>query len=444
MSALIEKYALVVLCLAAAIGIAGRALAERELAGATSGTHPDSANFDTACSSNQFQSSDWPCWRGPAGDNHSRDEQPPLEWSADKNILWKTSVPGRGHASPCVVGGKIFLASSDDAKKSQFLLCFDRERGEQLWCTELYRGELPQIHANNSHASATPASDGSAVYVAFANHQQLTVSAVGMDGTIRWQRKAGDYQHANGYGASPVVFRNLIIVANDNQIEPSLVALDRANGEIVWKTTRPKSDNSATPVVAVVAGSPQLLLNGAKRVSSYDPLRGNEIWHADHNTEVAACTMAFDDDSVYASGNVPEKNLLCVRADGRGNVTETHIDWDTNRLVPYVPSPLRVDEHLLAVTDSGLAWCRETGTGKVIWQQRLGGSFFSSPVLAGGNIYATSEAGETYIFRATAEFELVAKNEIGEACMATPAICGGRIYLRSFQHLYCIETAGLR
>jgi len=383
---------------------------------------------------------DWPCWRGPKGDNHSPDQHAPLEWSAEKHVAWKVEVPGRGHASPCVVGDKILLISADDSRETQFLLCYGRRHGNLLWRTDLRQGDLPSIHRNNSHASATPASDGDAVYVVLAGGGQLTAYAVGLDGKIRWQRAVGDYQHANGYGASPVLFEGMLIVANDNQLEPALVALDCADGSILWQTARPKSDNSATPIAALVEGRPQLLINGAYGVSSYDPRTGKEIWHVAHGTEVAACTMAFDDQCVFASGNVPEKNLLCVRAGGTGDVTGTHIRWRTNTLITYVPSPLYSNDRLFVVNDSGLAWCRDAKTGEVIWKHRLGGNFFASPVLAGGNIYATSEAGITYVFRAGTEFELLAENDIGETCMATPVICGGRIYLRSTSQLFCIGT----
>lgn len=386
---------------------------------------------------------DWPCWRGPDGNNHSSDSRPPVEWSKEKNILWKVAVPGRGHASPCVFGNRIFLASADDSSGTQFLLCYARSDGELLWRIDLHRRSLPHIHENNSHASATPACDGSAVYVVFANAGELDVSAVSLEGKLLWQKRAGGYEHANGYGASPVLFQHVLIVANDNQLEPSLVALDPADGNIAWRTTRPKSDNSATPIIAFVAGRPQLLINGAMAVNSYDPATGEEIWRVAHGTEVAACTVAFDDQHVFASGNVPEKNMLCVRADGRGDVSQSHVLWKTNQLITYEPSPLAVDDYLFAVTDSGLAWCRKADTGDMIWKERLGGTFFSSPVLAAAMIYATSDTGVTHVFRAGPQFQRLAKNDIGERCIATPALCGSRIYLRSEAHLFCIGSSGV-
>jgi outer membrane protein assembly factor BamB len=234
------------------------------------------------------------------------------------------------------------------------------------------------------------------------------------------------------------MFGQLVIVANDNEIDPSLAAFDRSDGHIVWQVKRPTSDNSATPVVATIAGRPQLLLNGANAVISYDPATGDEIWRVNHSTEVAACTIAFDDSCVYASGNVPDKFMLGIRADGRGDVTNANVLWSTHEANTYVPSPLTCDQLLFVVVDSGTAYCRDARSGEVLWKHRLGGSFFASPVAAGGNIYAVNDTGITYVFRAANSFELVAQNDIGESCVATPVFTGDRLYLRTVSALYCI------
>ena len=417
-------------------GYVGSAQAQPAIAA----TEKAPVRFAAAADSSNEPRGDWPCWRGASGTNHSGDEQAPVEWSSTDNVLWKVAVPGRGYASPCIVGDHIFLPSADDKEKTQFLLCFARDDGHLLWREQLRSGGLPPINKFNSHASATAACDGESVYVALVSDDQLWVSAVSLAGELLWQQSVGGYQHANGFGASPLLHGNLVIVASDNQLDPAIVALNGADGTTAWKTERRKSDNSATPVVGTVAGRKQLLLNGAYSANSYDPDTGKEIWHVSHGTEVVACTMAFDDENVYASGNVPEKKMLAVRGDGQGDVTGSHVLWTTTREVTYVPSPICVGKHLFIVNDSGTAFCRDSRTGKVIWKERLGGNFFSSPVLAAGNLYATNDAGVTYVFRAGPEFELVAKNDIGETCMATPVFCGGRVYLRTSDHLYCIGS----
>jgi outer membrane protein assembly factor BamB len=397
-----------------------------------------SAKAEVAESQPSTPASDWPCWRGAAGDNHSASRHPPVEWSATQNVLWKIDVPGLGHSSPTIVGNKIFLASADEQTETQFLVCLDRQTGQELWTTNLHHGHLPPKHEKNSHASATPACDGESVYVLMANAGQLWASAVATDGHVIWQKSLGGFQHANGYGSSPALYGHLVIAANDNELDPGLTALDRTDGHVVWHITRPSSDNSATPLVATVAGRPQLLINGANAVNSYDPATGAELWHVTHTTGVAACTMAFDDQCVFASGNVPDKLMLAVRADGQGDVTDTHILWSTHEANTYVPSPLVSGKFLFAVIDGGTAYCRDTRSGEVIWKHRLGGTFFASPVAAGDYIYATNDAGVTYVFRPTEAFELVAQNEVGQTCFATPVILEDRLYLRTTSSLFCI------
>lgn len=383
-------------------------------------------------------SNDWPCWRGPTANNHSRDTSAPVRWSKEDGIIWTAPVPGRGHASPCICRDKVFIASADESTQVQFLICFDRRTGAQLWRTDLHRGSLPLIHAKNSHASATPACDGNLVFQAFVNADQLWISALNTRGHIVWQQSLGPYKHPEGLGASPVLYDNLIIVAKDSETEPALTALRCSDGRVIWRAVRPASDNAATPIVGVVAGRAQLLINGANAVSSSNPATGSEYWRVNHNTRAAACTMAFDGQRVYASGDVPEPTMMSIQGDGNGDVTDTHVLWQTRQSITRVPSPLVVGEQLFVVTDSGAAVCRNAKTGRVLWKHRLGGNFCASPVLAAGNVYATNEDGATYIFRAAEKFELIAKNELDESCMATLAICGGQVYLRTSERLYCI------
>jgi len=266
----------------------------------------------------------------------------------------------------------------------------------------------------------------------------LWLTAVDMAGQIVWQRRVGAYTHANGYGASPVLFEGLVIVASDNTADACLAAYQAGSGEPAWRVARKPSNNSGTPIVGTVAGRSQFLIHGAWSTSSFDPRTGDELWHVEHPTEVAACTMTFDGDLVFASGNVPEKEILCVRADGSGDVTSTHVAWRTSQRVTYVPSPLADSGRLYVVTDSGIAYCLEATTGKEIWKERLEGAFSASPLMAGGNVYATSETGMTFVFRAADHFELVARNDIEEECLASPIVCDGLLYLRTAGSLYCI------
>ncbi len=196
--------------------------------------------------------------------------------------------------------------------------------------------------------------------------------------------------------------------------------------------------------MARVGGRDQVLHSGGKVTGGYDPLTGEELWRCQGPTEVMANTMAFHapENLVFASGGYPDKEILCIRADGKGDVTDTHVVWRTKEAVTYVPSPLVHEGRLYVVNDQGIATCFEASAGKVIWKQRLGGSFSASPVLAGGHIYVPNEEGTTFVFKPGEKYELVAKNDLKESQFASPTIVGGWIYLRTDKHLYCIgQTA---
>ena len=384
---------------------------------------------------------DWPWWRGPGLDGRSRDGSPPTVWDADKNIVWKTSVQGVGHSSPTLCGDRILLTTADEQEETQSLTAFDRDTGELLWAKVLHRGGLMRKHQKNSHASPTPACDGRHVYAAFINDGALRVTAADLKGEIVWQANAGEFSSEHGYGSAPALYKSLVMVNGDSLEGSFIAALDRASGEIVWRTPRTSTGSHgsyATPIVASVAGRDQLLLTGTGKTTSYDPETGKLLWSCDGPAEVTAATVAFSDELVFASGGFPEKEIIAIRADGSGNVTDSHIVWRAGRNTTYVPSPLYHEGRLYVVGDNGVAACFNAETGDTIWQKRLEGNFTASPVLAGGAIYATNEAGRTFVFRAADEFEMVAENDLQQRTLASPAIAGGAIYLRTESHLYRI------
>jgi hypothetical protein len=391
---------------------------------------------------------DWPWWRGPAIDGKSSDVQPATTWTKTKNVAWQASVPGAGHSSPIVCGPRVFLTSADESAKKQLVLCYDRKSGKSLWTTVAHEGGLMSKHGKNSHASATPACDARRVFAAFINSDALHVTATDLEGNIVWQTSAGPFRSEHGYGSSPVLYKSLVIVCGDNLSGCFLAALDRDTGEIVWRTGRKttgRHGSYATPIVAEVAGRPQLLLHGMRSTSSYDPETGELLWSCDGPAEVAACTVAFSDELVFSSGGYPEKELLAIRADGSGDVTKSHLVWRTGKGVTYVPSPLFHAGRLYVVNDGGIATCFDAANGKQIWQGRLEGSFSSSPVLAGGLLYVTNESGKTYVLKAGPRFEVVAENDLADGGgFATPAVCGSQIFVRTEHKLYCIAEPARR
>lgn len=390
---------------------------------------------------------DWPWWRGPNLDGIARPQDVPIEFSDTKNVVWSTDVPGRGHASPTIWRDRIFLATAIDDKQEMYLLAYDRRSGKELWKTLVHQGGfMKRSHRQNSHASATPACDGERVLMPFIHDGGLWVTATDLDGNLLWQTRAGDYDAIYGFGMSPAIYGNLVIVAGDNdQTGAFMAALHRKTGQLVWRVERPKIDTYGTPIVPRVAGRDQLLIGGGGYLMSYEPNTGELNWRClGPTTETTANTVAFSADHVFVSGGYPKPYILmCVRADGRGDVTKTHLVWKVNRKMPYVPSPLYHDGLLYIADDWGFGNCLDAKTGRFIWSQRLGGDFTSSPVLCGDRIYVANEAGEIYVLAAGRKYKQLAKNAMNDGIMATPTIAGNRIYVRTLSKLYCVGDRGM-
>lgn len=390
---------------------------------------------------------DWPCWRGPNLDGKSADKAVPLKWSKTENVVWRADVPGRGHSSPIVVGERVFLTTADPQRQQQAVLAFDRATGKSLWSTVAHQGGFMPMHGKNSQASATSACDGERVFSVFINGGLLRVTATDLDGMILWQQDAGKFGSEHGYGSSPVIHGSNVIVLGDNMTGSFIAALNRETGKVAWRTDRKttgKHGSYATPIVATFGGKPQLLVSGMESTSSYHPDTGKLIWSVAGPAEVTACTPAFSDKLVFSSGGYPEKALLAIRPNGSGDVTRSHVAWRAAKGVTYVPSPLFHAGKLYVVSDDSIASCFDAATGKQLWQERLDGGFSSSPVLAGDHLFVTNEAGKTFVLKTGSKFEVTAQNDLGDGGFATPAVCGGQIFLRTGTSLYCIGGTGDR
>jgi outer membrane protein assembly factor BamB len=295
-------------------------------------------------------------------------------------------------------------------------------------------------HRDNTHASATPACDGKHAYCVFMVQDALWVTAVNVvgsaEGKIAWQTKAGDYESMHGYGSSPVLYKSLVIVQGDNPRGGFLAALHAESGQIAWKVRRENAASFATPVVAHVAGQDQLLLSGQQKVASYNPVTGDVLWTSEGPAQFTANTVACSDKLVFATGGYPENAVLAIKADGSGEVV-----W-RKAIKAYVPSPLLLGERLLVVQDSGTAILLDADTGGEIWTQRLGGNFYASPVVAGDTVYVPDRSGMMHVFKAGPKFVEVSENFLASGGDASPVICGGRIYIRTTNRLYCVGTAG--
>lgn len=395
---------------------------------------------------------DWPWWRGPTRNGIAEKSQaPPIRWSDQENVVWRTAIPGRGHSSPIVVADRVFLTTADvttqGATQVQSVLALDRRSGKLLWKTDVSRGGFPKKnHRKNTEATATTACDGQRLFASFFHHETIEVFALDLDGKLLWRTIAGPFnprRYEYGYAPSPLVYRDTVIVAGEYDGDSFLTALDRATGKAKWKTRRPSSITFSSPVVAPVSGRDQLLLSGVQQVAAYDPADGKPLWTTPGTAAATCGTMVWDGDTVFASGGFPQSETLAVLGDGSGQVL-----WRNSQKC-YEQSMLAYDGHLYALTGNGVLYCWCGRDGQEMWKQRLKGPVSSSPVLAGGHIYWSNESGTTYVFRPNpTKLDIVAQNKLGDESFASPAICGGRIYLRTAvspgadrqEYLYCLGT----
>ena len=389
-----------------------------------------------------ISSKDWPWWRGPERNGEAAtDQKPPIEWSESKKVMWKAPIAGRGHGSVAIVGTRIFLQTADETNGAQMVVCIDRKTGNQLWSTTVHPNGGMRKNNKSTAASSTPACDGERVFVNFPNNGALMTTALDLDGKQLWQTKICDYIEHQGYGSSPALYQALVLVSADNKAGGAIAALDRKSGEIAWRRERPQMPNYPSPIVLNVAGKDQLLMTGCDKVSSFNPLTGETLWEVDGATTECVTSTVTDGSRIFTSGGYPKNHMSAVMADGSGKKA-----WENDSRV-YVPSLVIRDGYLYGVLDAGIAMCWKAETGEEVWKARLGGTFSSSPVLIGDKIYATSEVGETFIYRADpTKFEQVGKSKLGDEVLSTLVICDSRIYYRAAhsvdgkreEFLYCL------
>lgn len=392
---------------------------------------------------------DWPYWRGPSRNGIAAEGQSvPTEFGDNKNVIWKTPVPGRGHSSPTVVGNLVVLETADEQAKQHSVVAFDRSTGKQLWKTDLSKQGFPaKNHAKNTEATPTVACDGERLFVTFFHAKTVVCTALDFKGKQVWQQVVGPFNPQSfpyGYAPSPTLYRNSVIISAEFDGVSSITALDRATGKQLWKTPRRESITFSTPVVAHVAGKDQLLISGAEKVSSYDPANGKKLWDVDGTTHATCGTMVWTDDIVVASGGYPKAETIAVKADGSGKVL-----WKNNQKC-YEESMLALDGYVYALTGNGIMFCWRATDGEKMWEKRLAGPVSSSPVLAGGHIYQANEAGAWYVFKPNPQqFELIAENQLGDEAFPSPAVAGNQLFIRTAtraagkrqEWLYCFGNA---
>ena len=388
---------------------------------------------------------DWPRFRGPSGQGHSGESGVPFEWSETDHVVWKSDVPGRGWSSPVVASGQIWLTTAVGAEGgggSLRLLAFDTETGESLVDVEVFQTpDQESPNPKNSLASPTAVVDAERdqVYVHFGSSG---TAALTTSGEKVWEQRF-DYITQHGNGGSPMLYDDMVILSGDGYDKAFIVALDAATGEVRWRVDRsePVSQAYSTPVVIDVNGQDQLISITAFRTTAHDPTTGEEIWQVDYPngfSNVPGPVYSTDHGIVYIATGFQQPFLLAVRADGSGNVTETHVEWKLRRGAPLTPSPLVVGDELYVVSDTGIATCLDAKTGTRHWRERLRGNYSASPVFADGRIYFQSEEGVTTVIAPGTEYRELAKNELDGVMLATLAVSDGAIYIRSDSRLYRI------
>lgn len=386
-------------------------------------------------------SAQWPQFRGPTGQGHASETGLPVEWSETRNVLWKVPVRGRGWSSPVISHGRVWLTTAVAEKGGASLraIAFDAATGRELLNVEVFRLSNSNLkNAKNSHASPTPILDGDRVYVHFGGDGTAALDA--STGAVVWSKKF-PYASQHGSGGSPVLHGDLLIFSGDGHYEAWVIALDKATGAVRWKTERRKPFDQAytTPLVISVDGRDQVVSVGAYRAVAYDVATGKEIWTVRYEDGFSNVPRpVFAHGLVYITTGFFQPSLLAVRADGKGDVTGTHVVWSTTRGVPFTPSPIAVGGELYILSDLGVLSCVDAQTGKLHWQQRLGGNYSASPIYADGRIYFLSEEGVATVIAPGTTFQKLAVNELAGATLASMAVAHGSIFIRSLTHLYRI------
>lgn len=399
----------------------------------------------TACLGGAAYAADWPEFRGPTGQGHAGALHLPIHWSSTSNVVWATAIPGQGWSSPVISGDRVYLttAVTDPEKPGRSLraLCLDASHGKVLWNQEVFHPETsgPGIHGKNSHASPTPLVRDGRIYVHFG-HQGT--AALDTQGTVLWRRTSLKYTPVHGNGGSPIWVDGSLVFSGDGGEDPFVVALDPETGDVRWKTARvtpaQKKFSFSTPLVITNGGRQEIISPGSGAVCAYDPKDGRELWRVRYGEGYSVVPRPVTGNGlIFLASGYDRPVVYAVRPSGAtGDVTDSAVAWTAPRGAPNTPSMILAGDELYWVSDAGVASCVEARTGKVHWSERLGGGFSASPILADGHLYFQNEEGVGFVVEAGREFRLLARNELGERSLASPAATEGSLFIRTEGNLY--------
>lgn len=382
----------------------------------------------------------WPQWRGPHGDGRVAEDVPALAWTAD-NVVWKAALPGVGQSSPIIWDDRIFLTASEKNGAERLVFALNRKDGKLVWKQTAWTGAPEPSHQMNGWASATCATDGERVYAFFGRGGGLFCYS--RDGEKLWELPLGEFPGPWGTAACPIIVDNLILQNCDSEGDARLIGVDKLTGKIVWSTPRENQRGWSTPLIVSYGGQTQAVINGHSGTRCYAVETGKELWFCPGFNGRGEPTITPDAQGNFFAVNGLAGDVYAIRNGGQGEVGQTHRLWHTPRKSGRdLPSPAVVDTHLLVMAMKGILTCYDTRTGAVEWEERVGGNYAASPVVADGKALFVAEDGEVLVIDPVATPHLVRRNQIpvaeNEVFRASLAAHNGQWLLRSDKVLYCL------
>jgi len=395
----------------------------------------------------------WPQFRGPTGQGISTETNLPLQWTSTENVLWKTPIPGQSWSSPIVWEDRVFLTTAADNGVSCRVLCLERATGNILWDKEAFQQTTAgRKEGRNTYASPTPATDGKLVYAVFFDG---SFAALSFAGDLVWTNGSHPFYSQHGLATSPILWHELLIQARDGSSDSAdkglgwqkpwdkayIVALDTKTGKERWRGLRGSSriSHGVPTLWAAPNGRVQVVSEAGDVVQGFDVQTGERLWSSQVIGEGKVPSTVVGEDLVFTAGGWGGKeSIKAFKLGGHGELAETNLVWEQRRGLPKVPSMLYVKPHLFAITDGGMAACMTAATGEIVWQERIGGNFSASPVLAEGHLYFLGDSGETTVIEAGPEFKVLAKNPLGEKVQASMAVSHGQLFIRTEKQLICV------
>jgi outer membrane protein assembly factor BamB len=392
---------------------------------------------------------EWPEFRGPKGDGTSSATGLPQAWSESQHVRWKTAIHDRGWSTPVVCGDQLWMTTATEDGRRMYAVAVDRESGKVIQDLELFQVEKPQPLGNsvNCYASPSPVIEPGRVYVHFGTYGTACLDT--QTGRTVWARRDLPCNHFRGPGSSPILYRDLLVLTLDGMDEQYLCALQKTTGKTVWRTERSADFGTlsgdirkaySTPLLLSVEGEPQMVSCGSQAAYGYEPSSGKEIWKVRYSGFSNASRPVSGPGMVFVNTGFGKADLLAVRLGGKGDVTKSHLAWKCLQGVPLKPSPVVSGGLIFMVNDGGVATCLEAETGAVVWKERIGGEYSASPVLAEGRVYFPSEEGKVTVVEAGRTWKQIASNKLPDGFLASPAIAGKSLFLRTKSHLYRIEN----